>query len=195
MTDTTQSAVTRTVDGREAPAPGTYVLDDVHTHVGFVVRHLMIAKVKGRFTSFRGTLTVADEPSDSRIDVTIDSASVDTRDEGRDAHLRSADFFEAERFPTITYQSTKVTRAGGDRWVVDGDLTIHGVTKPVRLDVTFEGGVSPDPFGNARTGFSATGQLNREDFGLTWNAALESGGVLVGKDVKIDIEAELIRQQ
>lgn len=184
---------TRPVNGVEVPASGTYGLDVSHSHVGFVVRHLMVAKVRGRFAAFTGTVDIADDPAASSVHVDIDVASIDTRDEQRDGHLRSADFFDADNHPQMSFRSTKVAHASGDRWLVDGDLTIRGVTKPVQLTVEFEG-AAVDPWGNAKIGFSATGELDREAFGLTWNQSLETGGVLVGKTVKLEIEAELVRQ-
>ena len=189
----TPTPLTRTIDGHEVPAAGTYELDLAHSSVGFSVRHLMVSKTKGRFGDFHGTVTIAEDPLASSVAVDIQVASVDTRDEARDGHLRSADFFDAESHPTITYRSTKVTPAGKDRWVVDGDLTVSGTTHPVPLEVTFEGGAR-DPWGGARIGFTAHTELDREAFGLTWNQALETGGVLVGKQVRIDIEAEAIQQ-
>ena len=193
---TTSETITipiRTVDGREVPAPGTYALDPTHSGVHFSVRHLMVSKTKGRFADFEGTVTIGDDPLDSSVDVEIRVASIDTREDTRDAHLRSPDFFDAEAHPVITYRSTKVTPDGDSRWHVDGELTVRGVTVAVPLSVTFEGG-TVDPWGNARIGFEAHTELDREAFGLTWNQALETGGVLVGKVVKIDLEAEAIRQ-
>lgn len=187
------TTVTRTVDGLELPEAGTYALDLSHSHVGFVVRHLMVSKVKGRFADFAGTVTIGDQPNDSHVEVEVQMASIDTRDEQRDGHLRGADFFSVEEHPTMAFRSTGVRAAGGDRWVVDGELTLAGVTKPLALDVTFEGGAR-DPWGGTRIGFSARGEVNREDFGLTWNQALETGGVLVGKKATIEIEAEAVRQ-
>lgn len=185
--------LTRTVDGTELPAPGTYALDASHTHVGFSVRHLMVSKTKGRFADFAGTITIAEDPLESSVEVEIQVPSVDTRDETRDGHLKSADFLDADAFPTITYRSTKVNPAGKGTWKVEGDLTVRGVTLPVPLEVTFEGGAK-DPWGGARIGFTARTELDREAFGLTWNQTLETGGVLVGKQVKIDIEAEAVQQ-
>jgi polyisoprenoid-binding protein YceI len=184
---------TRTVEGREVPAAGTYVLDPTHSGVHFSVRHLMVSKTKGRFADFDGTLTIGEDPLESSVDVEIRVASIDTREDTRDAHLRSPDFFDAEAHPVITYRSTKVTPASDGRWHVEGDLTVRDVTVAVPLAVTFEGG-AVDPWGNARIGFEAHTELDREAFGLSWNQALETGGVLVGKVVKIDLEAEAIRQ-
>jgi polyisoprenoid-binding protein YceI len=189
----TPAPLTRTIDGHEVPAAGTYELDPSHSSVGFSVRHLMVSKTKGRFGAFRGTVTIGEDPLASSVDVEIQAASIDTRDEARDGHLRSADFFDAESHPAITYRSTKVTPAGKDRWAVEGELTVRGATLAVPLEVTFEGGAR-DPWGGARIGFTAHTELDREAFGLTWNQALETGGVLVGKQVRIDIEAEGIQQ-
>jgi len=193
MSTTEITAPTRTVDGVEVPAAGTYAIDASHSHVGFSVRHVMVSKTKGRFADVAGTITIADDPLESSVEVEIQTASVDTRDQGRDGHLRSADFFDADTHPVMTYRSTKVTPAGKGRWEVEGELAIKGVTQPVALAVTFEGG-SLDPWGGARIGFEASAELNREAFGLTWNQALETGGVLVGKTVKVDIDAEAVRQ-
>jgi polyisoprenoid-binding protein YceI len=191
-TQTIPAVPTRTVDGKELPAPGTYQLDPSHSSVGFSVRHLMVSKTKGRFTDFAATVTIGEDPLDSSVTVDIQVGSVDTRDEARDGHLTSPDFFDVENHPTITYRSTKVTPAGRS-WLVEGDLTVRGTSVSVPLTVSFEGG-TVDPWGNARIGFEAHTELDREAFGLTWNQALETGGVLVGKAVKIDIEAEAIKQ-
>src|SRR5687767_6423477 len=172
-------AVTEPATATDVPAAGTYAIDASHSGVEFSVRHLGLSKVRGRFPSFSGEITIAEEPTASSVEVSIDIASVDTRDEGRDTHLRSADFFDAEQFPAMTFRSTGV-RPAGSEWKVDGELTIRGTTRPVVLDVEFEGSAT-DPWGNDRIGFSASAEVNREDFGLTWNQALETGGVLVGK--------------
>lgn len=192
-TQTTPTIPTRTVDGVEVPAAGTYDLDLSHSSVAFSVRHLMVSKTKGRFAEFAGTITIADDPLESSVQVEIQTASVDTRDGTRDGHLRSGDFFDAEAFPVITYRSTKVTPGEGGTWAVDGELTVRDLTRTVPLTVSFEGG-AVDPWGNARIGFEAHTELDREAFGLTWNQTLETGGVLVGKAVKVDIEAEAVRQ-
>ena len=192
ITETTPT-ITRTVAGAEVPAPGAYELDPAHSHVGFSVRHMMVSKTKGRFAEVRGTVQIAEDPLASFVEVEIPVASIDTRDETRDGHLRSADFFDADNHPVLRYRSTSVTALGGDRWVVDGELTVRGVTRAVPLEVTFEGGAK-DPWGGSRIGFTARADLDREAFGLTWNQALETGGVLVGKQVRIDIEAEAVLQ-
>jgi polyisoprenoid-binding protein YceI len=194
MSDTTTTVIpTRSVDGVDLPLAGTFTLDPSHTHVGFSVRHMMVSKVRGRFAAFTGTVVIAEDPTASTVEVDVELASIDTRDEGRDQHLRSADFFDAEAHPTMTYRSTGVTAVGKGRFTVVGDLTVKGVTQPVELDVTYEG-TARDPWGNERIGISATGELDREAFGLTWNQGLETGGVLVGKAVKLEIEAEATRQ-
>jgi polyisoprenoid-binding protein YceI len=169
----------------------TWSIDPTHTSIEFGVRHLMISTVKGRFAEFAGTVQV--DPADlttARLDVTIQTASIDTRTGERDNHLRSPDFFDAATHPTITYVSRKVERQGDDYRVL-GALTIRGVTREVPLVASMEGQVK-DPWGNHRMAFAATGKINRADFGLTWNAALEAGGVVVGEEVKISIEVELI---
>jgi polyisoprenoid-binding protein YceI len=175
------------------PATGTYALDPSHAHVGFKVRHLMVSKVRGGFTDVDATVTVTDEPTESSVEVTVGLASIDTRDEQRDAHLRSPDFFDVETHPSMTFRSTGVRHLGSDRWQVDGELSLHGVTAPLTLVATFEGNVQ-DPWGNDRIGFTAAGEVDREVFGLTWNAALETGGVVVGRQVQIEIEAEFVKQ-
>jgi len=190
---TATAPTTRTVDGQELPPAGTYELDVSHSTVGFSVKHLMVAKTRGRFGRFHGTVVIGEDPAGSSVEVEIDMASVDTRDEGRDGHLRSPDFFDVEQYPTMTYRSSAVTAAGSGKWAVDGQLTAHGVTQPVQLLVDFEGGVT-DPWGNARAGFSATAVVDRDAFGITFNQLLEGGGVMVGKKVSIEIEAEAIRQ-
>ena len=193
MTTIETTPITRIVDGTEVPGAGEYELDAAHSHVGFSVRHMMVSKTKGRFAEVTGTIRIGEDPLESSVDVEIPVASIDTRDESRDGHLRSADFFDAEQHPVLRYRSTSVTPVGKDRWRVDGELTVRGITQPVPLDVTFEGGAK-DPWGGSRIGFTAKAELDREAFGLTWNQALETGGVLVGKQVKIEIDAEAVRR-
>ena len=173
------------------PQTGTWTLDSTHTHVGFIAKHLMVTKVRGSFTSFSGTIEVAEPIEDSSVQVSIDAGSIETGTPDRDAHVRSADFLDVDSHPTITFRSTAIRQAGGD-YEIDGDLTIAGVTKPVTLDVEFDGAAT-DPWGNAKAGFTASTTINREDWGLTWNAPLEAGGVLVSKDIKIEIEAQALK--
>ena len=170
---------------------GTWTIDTAHSDVAFIVRHAGISKVRGRATGFAGQITVGDYVEDSKVAVTIDSASIATGDEKRDAHLRSADFFEVEKYPEWTFSSTSVTPSGDD-FVIAGDLTLHGVTRPVELATEFNG-VADDPMGNRRAGFSASTQISRKEFGLTWNAALETGGLLVSDNVRIELEVSAIR--
>lgn len=167
---------------------GTWTLDPSHSEVQFSVRHMMISKVRGTFGVKSATLTAPENPLEATVEATVDVASVDTKDEGRDNHLRSADFFDVETYPTMVFRSTGVRIENGD-FLVDGDLTIKGVTKPVTFDFDF-GGFGTDPWGNYKAGATAKAVINREDFGLTWNAALETGGVLVGKDVTIELDLQ-----
>ncbi len=192
MSDTTVAA-TRTWQGVQIPVPGTYVLDPSHTEVGFVGRHLMVTKVRGRFSEFEGTVTVDEDPLASAVDVTIATASIDTRDEARDGHVKSADLLDVEAHPTMTFRSSGVRHVRGDRFEVTGDLTIAGTTRSVVLDMVLDGVVG-DPWGGTRLAFSASTEIDREEFGITWNVALETGGVLVGKKVKIELEGQAVRQ-
>lgn len=189
----TQTEATRTFQGLELPAPGEWQLDPVHTSVGFVARHLMVAKVRGRFTGVEGTIHVADDPAESWAEVRIDAASVESGDEQRDGHLRSPDFFDVERYPQITFRSTRIEGSSPGHFLVHGDLTVHGVTRPVTLDVEYAG-VTADPWGGTRAGFSASTEVDREEFGLTWNVAIETGGVVVGKKVRLEFEIEAVKQ-
>ena len=164
-----------------------------HSSVNFHVRHLMVSKVHGRFTKWDGILELDDQDmTKSRLEVTIDAASVDTKEPKRDDHLRSPDFFDVEKFPSLTFVSKEIKRTSNDRYLVSGDLTIRGITKAVTLEV--EGGDQvKDPWGGTRTGFSAKTQVNRKDFGLTWNLALEAGGFVVGDKIEITLEIEAIK--
>jgi polyisoprenoid-binding protein YceI len=171
--------------------PGTWTVDVAHSSVGFVVRHLVVAKTRGRFGEFEGTITVAEDPLASKVVATAKTASVDTNDENRDNHLRTSDFFEAEKYPTITFESSSITAHGSD-YELAGDLTIKGVTKPVTFDLEFEGVVT-DPWGNTKAGFTAETEINRKEWGLDYNAVLEAGGVLIGEKVKIVLEIEALK--
>ena len=167
---------------------GTWVLDPAHSEVSFSIRHMMISKVRGEFGLKSATIVAPANPLEATVTASVDATSIDTNDENRDTHLRSADFFDVETYPTIDFVSTGVRYEKGD-FLVDGDLTMHGVTKPVTFTLEF-GGFGTDPYGNYKAGATATTVINREDFGLTWNAALETGGVLVGKDVTITLDLQ-----
>ena len=192
MTETVTAASTREWDGVTIPTPGTFALDAPHTHVGFVAKHMMVTKVRGTFPEVEGTIVLAEDPTQSTVDVTIKTATVHTGATDRDNHLRSADFFDVENFPEITFRSTTIRHLGGGEFSVTGDLTIRGTTKPVELAVTFDG-VAINPWGAEVAGVSARTEVDREQWGLTWNAALETGGVLVGRKVVLEIEAEAKR--
>ena len=172
----------------------TWTVDASHAEVGFSVRHLMISTVRGRFGGVSGTVILDDRnPSASKADVTIDVSTIDTRQEQRDGHLRSPDFFDADNHPTMRFVSTRVEGDITSEFKLIGNLTIRGVTREIALDVTAEGR-GRDPWGNDRAGFSAKGKINRGEFGLNWNQVLEAGGVTVSDEVKLSIDAELVRQ-
>jgi len=192
-TSTNPTSASRTVGGAVLPAAGTWAFDISHSQVEFLVRHMVVGKTRGRFTSWSGTLHIDENPTASWVEVSIDAASIDTRDANRDGHLKSADFLDVENNPVITFRSTKV-EGGPTSWTVTGDLTIHGTTRPVVLDLELDGVIDKDPFGFARVAFSGSTEIVRDDFGLTWNVAMETGGVLVGKSIKINFEVEATRQ-
>jgi polyisoprenoid-binding protein YceI len=169
---------------------GTWDIDPLHTEVGFSVRHLMVSKVRGRFTRFEGSIVTAPNPLDSSATATIDMASIDTNNPTRDDDLRSKNFFEVDQYPQMTYRSTGL-RPDGERFILEGELTAHGQTRSVPLTVEVNGFVT-DPYGNTRTGFTAVGSLNRSDFGMSFNVALDGGGVMVGDRIDIAIEVEAI---
>lgn len=181
------TATTTTIPGY---VTGTWTIDPVHSEVGFSVRHMMVSKVRGKFTTFEGSVTTAENPLDSTVTATVDLGSIDTGNADRDNHIRSADFFEVEAHNTMTFTSTGIRVDGGD-YVLDGDLTLKGVTKPVSLDLEL-GGFGPDAYGGTRAGFSASGVINRRDFGVDFNAAMETGGVVVGDKVTLNLEIELV---
>jgi polyisoprenoid-binding protein YceI len=184
---------TRTLDGLTVPAPGTFAIDPTHTTVGFVARHLMVSKVRGSFAQVAGEITIAGEPLRSTVEVRIPAASIDTGVADRDNHLRSPDFLDVERYPELTFTNVRVKELDGNQFKLVGDLAIRDVTREVVLDAEFEG-VARSPWGHEVIGFTAGTEIDREDFGITWNQALETGGVLVGKKVKIEISAEAVRQ-
>jgi len=174
----------------------TWNIDPDHTNIGFKVRHLMVSNVKGSFEKHSGTIDINDKDiTKSKVEVTIDTNSINTNVQKRDEHLRSADFLDVAKFPAMTFVSKKVAKAGKDRLKVTGDLTLHGVTKEVVLDVEPLSKESKDPWGNIRRGTTATTKINRKDFGLVWNKALETGGVAVGEEVLITLEIEMIKVQ
>jgi polyisoprenoid-binding protein YceI len=176
----------------DVPPAGRWAIDAGHANVGFVGRHFGLTKIRGRFTDLEGTVTIAEPVERSSVEVTINMATVDSGDTTRDDHLRSADFFDVERHAYATFRSTAFTATGRTGQMI-GDLTIKDVTRPVRLDVEYLGRVT-DPWGNDRIVFSAAGFINREDWGLTWNMVLEAGGWLVSKEIRLEIDVELIRQ-
>jgi len=177
----------------QAAARTTWKIDPVHSHIEFSVRHLMITTVKGRFSGVDGSITIDEaSPAKAEVDIRIDASTIDTREPQRDAHLRSADFLDVEKFPHLTFKGTRIADRKGAEFSVVGDLTIHGVTREVALHVTDEGR-GKDPWGGERAGFSATTKINRKDYGLNWNQALETGGVLVGDEVKVHLELQFVR--
>jgi len=194
MTETTTGpAGVRDFDGVTIPAPGTFDLDPAHTRIGFSARHMMVSKVRGRFGEFTGSITVADDPFQSTAEAVIKTASLDTGNADREAHLIGDDFLNVEKFPELTFRSTRVTGRQGHRFTVIGDLTIKDITREVELTLDLEG-VGNSPWGKQVMGFTLSTEINREDFGMTWNVAVEGGGVLVSKTVKIEIEGEAVRR-
>ena len=169
---------------------GTWNIDAVHSEVGFSVRHMMVSKVRGRFTTFSGQLVTGENPLESSVTAEIDLASINTGSEQRDGHIRSADFFEVETYPTMTYRSTGVRLAGGD-YVLDGDLTLKGVTRNVPMTLELNG-FGPDPFGGTRAGFTATGEINRRDFNVNFSAPMETGGAVVADKISLHLEIEAV---
>jgi polyisoprenoid-binding protein YceI len=174
-----------------ALTPGTWTVDPGHSTIGFVVRHLVVAKVRGHFNDFSGTITVGENPLESKVEATVSAASIDTRDEGRDGHLKGGDFFDVENFPNWTLVSTGIVEKGSD-FVLTADLTIKGITKSVEFALEFDG-VAVDPWNNTKAGFTAETEISRKDFGLEWNVALEAGGFVVGDTVKITLEIEALK--
>lgn len=190
MTDsTTTDLPTREVAGLTVPQPAVYDIDTSHSELTFSVRHMMVSKVRGRFGQVSGAITFAEALEDSSVEVDIDVASVDTGAPDRDGHLRSADFFDVESYPQITFRSTGVKDLDGDTFTLEGDLTVRDVTRPVSFRATYNG-LGQNPWGAVVVGFEGRVEIDREDFGLTWNQALETGGVLVGKVATIDIAVE-----
>lgn len=171
-----------------------WAVDPTHSEIGFKVKHMMFTNVSGQFANFTAEAqTNGDSFDDAKFSFSGDINSVSTGNADRDGHLQSADFFDAAQFPKLTFESTSFTKKSEGEYKLEGNLTVHGVTKPVTLDAEF-GGIAKDPWGNTKAGFSITGKLNRKDFGLTWNSALETGGVLVGEEVKLAIELQFVKQ-
>ncbi len=171
--------------------PGVWTVDPIHSTIGFTARHLMITKVHGHFTDFDGTVTIAEDPLASTLEANVRLGSVDTGSADRDGHLRTADFFDVEHHPEMTLRSTEIVEQGGD-YALEGDLTIAGQTHPVTFALEFDG-VTLDPYGNTKAGFAATAEINRSDWGLTFNMALETGGVVVSEKIKIELDVQLVR--
>ncbi len=187
------SSATQTSNLTETPVAGIWDIDPSHTTVEFIGRHLVFTKVRGRFTDVAGHVTISEDPTASSVEVTLNSSSVNTGHDDRDGHLKSADFFDVENHPVITFKSTKV-EWNGNEGTVTGDLTVKGVSKPITLHTEFSGVVT-DPWGGTRAVFSAKGEVNREDWGLTWNMPLDKGGVLVSKNIDFEIETEIVLQK
>jgi polyisoprenoid-binding protein YceI len=183
MTDTT----TTQIPGYVA---GTWDIDPVHTDISFTARHMMVSKVRGHFEKFEGSVVTTADPVDSSVEVSVELGSINTNNADRDAHIRGDDFFGVDQYPTMSYRSTGI-HAKGDEYVVEGDLTLHGVTRPVALTLEVNG-FGPDPFGGTRSGFSAKGEISRKDFDIKFNAPMEGGGVVVSDKIQLLIEAELV---
>jgi polyisoprenoid-binding protein YceI len=183
---------TRTIESATVPAAGVWEIDQSHSDLRITARHLMVARVRGTFEEFTGTIVVAENPVESHVEFEAKAASVTTGTADRDTHLRSPDFLDAEQYPLITFVSTAIAPAGDD-WKLTGDLTIRGVTKPVTFDMTFEGAMT-DPYGNSKAAFRAVGEIDRKEWGLSWNVPLEGGGVLVSEKFKLEFDVEAGRQ-
>lgn len=192
MSENVVVAPTRVVDGVELPAAGRWRIDPGHAEVGFVGRHLVFTKVRGRFRGVEGVVDIAADPNDTAVDVVIDMTSVDSGDATRDEHLRSPDLFDVVHFPTASFRG-RARDWSGHRGRLAGELTLKGVTRDIELDVTYLGFVA-DPWGGERATFSASGRVNREDWGLGWNMVLETGGLLVSKEIELEFELEAVRQ-
>jgi polyisoprenoid-binding protein YceI len=184
---------TRSLDGLELPTPGTWVIDPLHTSLAFESRHVVVTRMRGRFRVLSGTLTIAERPEDSSVEVTIDAASIDTIHPIADEHLRGEHYLDVANHPQLTFRSTKVEHTGGDAWRVTGDLTIRGITLPITLDATLNGVVPMNYGPKAKLGFTATGSFDRRDYGMEFNIPLPTGGVVVGNEVllTLDVEADL----
>jgi polyisoprenoid-binding protein YceI len=188
-------ALTLMIAAPLAASADTWQIDPVHTTVGFSVRHMMISNVRGQFTKVAGTITAKDsDPASVKVEATIDTSSIDTRSADRDADLKSANFLDVAKYPTMTFRSKKIEPAGTGKWKMIGDLTLHGVTKEVTLDVQGPAAPIKDPWGNTRAGASATTKINRKDFGVAWSKVLEAGGAVVGDEVTVSIDVEAVKK-
>ena len=187
------TAAPRQIDGRPVPATGTYAIDPTHSKIEAVARHLMVTKVRGHFTEYEGTVNIAEDVAESTVELALVAGSISTGVSDRDEHLKSPDFLDVDNHPTLTFRSTSI-EPQGDNWTLNGDLTIIDTTRPISLDLEFLG-VIADPWGNEKAAFSASGELKRHDFGLSWNVPLDGGGVLVSETFKLEIEAQLMAQQ
>ncbi|HLI57094.1 MAG TPA: YceI family protein [Actinomycetota bacterium] len=192
MSQTAES--TRTIDGVELPPAGIYNVDTAHSSVDVVARHLMVTKVRGHFAKFSGTVTIAEVPEESKVSATIETASFTSGQEMRDNHVLSADFLDAEHYPTITFESTRLVRGKGSEFQLEGDLTVHGVTKPITLNCEYTG-VTSHPQMGTRVGLSASAEIDRFDFGVAFSAALETGSLIVSRNVRIELEVQLVAAQ
>ncbi|MDT4938338.1 MAG: hypothetical protein QOG80_2009 [Pseudonocardiales bacterium] len=186
----TQSTASLTIPGYRV---GTWQIDPVHTDISFSVRHMMVSKVRGQFTEFAGTIVTAEDPAESSVTATVKLDSIDTRNEQRDNHIRSADFFEVEKYPELTYRSTGLS-GNGANWTLEGELSLHGVTRQVPLSLELNG-FTADPYGGQRAGFSATAEISRSDFGIDISLPMDGGGVVVGDKISISLEVEAVLDQ
>jgi polyisoprenoid-binding protein YceI len=189
----TTSDLTRSWRGVDLPAPGTYIVDPSHTTAGFMARHLMVTKVRGSFAEVSGSITIGEDPLETTAEATMAASSFTTGSSERDAHVKSPDFLDVDTYPSVTFRTLGVSWVSGSTFEVTGELTIRDVSREVTLEVDVEG-VAKDPWGGDRMAVTARGEINREDWGLTWNVALEGGGALVGKKVVLEIDAQLVRQ-
>lgn len=187
------ASLTRSHRGQQIPQAGTYIIDRANSSVAFVARFLTITKVRGRFADFAGELHIGEVPEESSVAITIDASSVSTGDDRRDVHLRSADFLDVEHYPTMSFSSTRLEPHAEEAWKVHGDLTLHGTTRSVTLEVEFTGVAATDA-GEHRAGFTASAVVDREDWGLTWNQVLDAGGVLIGKRIHIELDVQVVRR-
>ncbi|MGH2718905.1 MAG: YceI family protein [Actinomycetota bacterium] len=189
-----QTAEGRTVNGVELPPPGTYTVDPAHSTVDVVARHLMVTKVRGHFAGFSGTVTISETPEESSVTATVDTASFTSGEDRRDGHVRAADFLDVEKYPTITFESTRLIPIKGPEFKLEGNLTVHGITKPITLDCEYLG-ITVDSRMGTRIGLSASTEIDRFDYDVAFNGVIETGGMIVSRNVRIELEAQLVAQQ